>query len=53
MGKLIIDAMSGTVLDADHCYVVEDSVLTEVEYSDSELREIAKAGIWSVRAAPT
>ena len=45
MGKLIIDAMSGTVLDADHCYVVEDSVLTEVEYSDSELRDIAKSGI--------
>lgn len=45
MGKLIIDAMSGTVLNADHCYVVEDSALTEDNYSDSELSEIAKAGI--------
>jgi hypothetical protein len=44
MGKLIIDATSGTVLDADNCYVVEDSVLTEDDYSDSELCEIAKTG---------
>jgi len=45
MSKLIIDATTGTVLNADNCYVVDASVLTEDTYSDSELCDIAKTGI--------
>jgi hypothetical protein len=44
MGKLIIDATTGTVIAAENCYVVDDSALTEDNYSDSELCEIAKTG---------
>ena len=45
MSKLIIDATTGTVLNVENCYIVDDDTLTDDTYSDSELCEIAKTGI--------
>lgn len=42
MGKLIIDATTGTVLDVGNCYIVEAEHLVDDTYSDSELAEIAE-----------
>lgn len=40
--KLIIDATSGTILNADDCYIVLAEDLPDMELSDSEVGSIAK-----------
>ena len=48
MSKLIIDAQTGTILSAEHCYVVDTDTLTAEDESllevasDSELGELAQ-----------
>lgn len=38
---LIIDAQTGTILDAQHCYVVEEEKMPDESLSDSEVSAIA------------
>ena len=57
MGKLLIDAVTGTILDVENCYIVDDNTLTEDEAraldegaSDSEIKAIAEKGksLWDM-----
>lgn len=43
MGKYIIDTQSGTMVNAEYCYIVDDNDITEDlnPMSDSELSELA------------
>lgn len=41
MGKLIIDTTTGTILNAEGCYVVDDTDWTNDDLSDHEIAELA------------
>ena len=41
MAKVIIDIQTGTILDIEHCYIVEDTEITEQNPTTRELQEIA------------
>jgi hypothetical protein len=46
MSKLIIDTQTGTILNIEHCYIVEARELSEDDFTCSELQEVAdRAGI--------
>ena len=46
MSKLIIDTQTGTILNIEHCYIVEAKELSEDDFTCSELQEVAdRAGI--------
>ena len=46
MSKLIIDTQTGTILNIEHCYIVEASELSEDDFTCSELQAVAdRAGI--------
>ena len=45
--KLLIDSQSGTIVNADHCYIVDTDDLTSEEsaleaFSDEEISNIAR-----------
>jgi hypothetical protein len=48
MGKLIIDTQTGTILNIEHCYIIEDTDLKEeYELTCDELQEVAdRSGIY-------
>jgi hypothetical protein len=41
MSKLIIDAMTGTILNAETCYIIDATDLTDEDFTDREIAELA------------
>ncbi len=41
MGKLIIDTVTGTILNAEGCYVLDDTDWTSDDFTDREIAELA------------
>ena len=41
MSKLIIDTMTGTILNIEHCYVIEAEELTDDDSTCAELLAVA------------
>ena len=41
MSKLIIDTMTGTILNIEHCYVIEENELSDEDPTCDELQEVA------------
>lgn len=47
MGKLIIDTQTGTILNIEHCYIIEDTETIEDNPTTDELQAIAdRSGIY-------
>lgn len=42
MAKLVIDATTGTVLNAENCYIVDASDMTDDDFTDREIAELAE-----------
>lgn len=42
MAKLIIDAVTGTILNAEGCYIIDDTDITSDDFTDREIAELAE-----------